>query len=131
MARTHRGKRSRRAIVLDPPPAGHVRACSFRDVVMMRLSDRAAPLIVCLVTLSLAAGRSPGQTTYTWTNTAGGNFSDANVWLTPPGPPPLAGAPDAVLLFLNSGTTAYTASQNTGNPFQLTGVVFNSTSTGT
>ncbi len=79
-----------------------------------------------LAAIWLLAATASAQVTNIWTNASSGNWADTTNWS------PLAplSAPATILQFNASGTTAYTASNNLANPFQLNRLVLNSSSSG-
>jgi autotransporter-associated beta strand protein len=64
-----------------------------------------------------------------WTATANGVWSLGSNWLSGTAPPS-GGGTTLVLQFDASGATAYTATNDRGNPFNLNGYIFNSSSSG-
>jgi autotransporter-associated beta strand protein len=87
-------------------------------------------IFVAFIAAALSGNRAAAQTpTNTWiATTTTGNWSGTGNWDTNSQP---ASAATTVLQFNNSGSLAYTATQDIANPFLLNGLIFNSSSTGT
>ncbi len=86
------------------------------------------PLLLCVIGLRAIAAVAQVPTDI-WISTTSGNWSDGTRWLDGTAPP-IGGGATQILEFDASGATAYTATNDRGNPFSLNGYIFNSSSSG-
>jgi hypothetical protein len=77
-----------------------------------------------------ATAQTPTPPTNTWVGTGNANWSNVASWDPAAGAPSTGGSTTTVLQFNNSGSTTYTATNDLGNPFQLNGLILNSSSSG-
>jgi autotransporter-associated beta strand protein len=89
----------------------------------------AVRLAVISLGLAVAAHPSALAQSFTWAGTTSGTWSDPTKWQGGVAPP-AGGSATTALTFAAAGSTAYTATNNLGNPFALERLTFESTSAG-
>lgn len=84
---------------------------------------RILPIIATLLCASFSSAQ------FAWIGNVSGNWSNGAMWQGGVAPPP-GGGPTVSLTFSNSGTAAWTATNDRGNPFALNLLNLNNVSTG-